>query len=165
MGGQRRSGVGHPGRPRQREVLGVEREVRAVPRVEAQGLAPATLHVADLLCEPRRPWTVVGAPADRLVVEELGVRAPDDPPSRLAQPQAEVDVVEGDRQVRFVEAPSSSHASRRTRVHAAVTAEAVCATWSRPKYPGDRRSAIRCECPATPRMPRTTPACWIRPSS
>jgi hypothetical protein len=38
------------------------------------------------------------------MVDQLGVRRPDDPVASVTQPQAKVDVVESDREIYFIEA-------------------------------------------------------------
>ena len=46
----------------------------------------------------------VAASAERFVVDQAGVRRPDDAPAARAGAQTEIDVVEGDREGRFIEA-------------------------------------------------------------
>src|SRR5262245_499998 len=91
-----------PGGKGEAPVLVLERQVRVVGGVGGEALAPAPLHVGDLSGEARA-LDVVGTARGALAVAELRPRRPDGAEAALAHPEAEVDVVEPDRQVLLVE--------------------------------------------------------------
>src|SRR3546814_10281994 len=74
-------------------------EVRVVVRIRVQGILPAILHERLLTFEPLDLLgRVLVTPGRRLVMIKLGKRRPEVPVPHFPDPQAQVDVVEGNAQ-------------------------------------------------------------------
>src|SRR6516162_1728482 len=91
-------------RPRQRVILGVERQVEVVVGITTQTAeAPFRLHVGGRACEGLRV-SLLALVELRLVMVELGIGRPYHVPTGFSQSQAEVDIAEFVRKCRLVEA-------------------------------------------------------------
>src|SRR5271167_4363174 len=78
--------------------------VGVVIRIVRQYLVPAPFHKSALALEAGKLiWGKIRNPACRLVMIKLGIGRPDDQMAALAKAQAQIDVVEGDREVGLVE--------------------------------------------------------------